>query len=387
MRWISGAFPTTLITALEVITGIPPLTSLLNIQIFKYAIRVNKLSSSHPIRRLARIRISAFDKFRIRIKPSAYEKHTTFNICKDVTYLTDEQFTYSHPEQIRGRRILDLFHNNIKFVNYDHPKRDSDLFTQWFKDFQLWLNTIRNERDHLLIATDRSFKKGSAVTAGAFLINQELAHEFAHEVSAHSSFDTEIAALQYAFQSLRRLPYSRVTFLIDNENATKLIWDTSAHNLQSLSIKATVDFHHWFVTVMKHKVDIVNVSWCPSHMGIVENEHVGKVADKSELLEDTIVKSTLLSKIQDVKNAEFKKWISDSSKPNTLGHGYLRLKFKNKKIAPSFGKRRNIFYDVSDDNIKMLARITRIVINHAPTRDYRRGWHPNARRDCRFDII
>ncbi|KAF8622833.1 hypothetical protein AX15_006717 [Amanita polypyramis BW_CC] len=54
MRWISRAFLTTPITALEVITAIPPIITQLNIMTTKYALRINKLSPCHPCRRIAR---------------------------------------------------------------------------------------------------------------------------------------------------------------------------------------------------------------------------------------------------------------------------------------------------------------------------------------------
>ncbi|KAF8621971.1 hypothetical protein AX15_007366 [Amanita polypyramis BW_CC] len=50
MHWISGMFSTMPISALEIITGIPPILPQLNIVAFKYALCINKLSVIHPCR-------------------------------------------------------------------------------------------------------------------------------------------------------------------------------------------------------------------------------------------------------------------------------------------------------------------------------------------------
>ncbi|KAF8621217.1 hypothetical protein AX15_007960, partial [Amanita polypyramis BW_CC] len=48
MRWITGAFSTTPITALEVISYTPPILAQLNIIALKYALCINKLTAIHP---------------------------------------------------------------------------------------------------------------------------------------------------------------------------------------------------------------------------------------------------------------------------------------------------------------------------------------------------
>ncbi|KAF8626738.1 hypothetical protein AX15_004715 [Amanita polypyramis BW_CC] len=128
MSWISGVFSTTPISALEVITAIPLINVQLNIMTTKYALRINKLSPCHPCRRLARtIQFQSLRHFRINITPSAYEKHSTFNLCRDPQFFTDEKFVYDHDKQIKGLRIMDLYNSRITFRHFDHPKKESDL--------------------------------------------------------------------------------------------------------------------------------------------------------------------------------------------------------------------------------------------------------------------
>ncbi|KAF8622490.1 hypothetical protein AX15_006973 [Amanita polypyramis BW_CC] len=243
MQWITGAFSTTPITALEVITNTPPILTQLNIIAFKYALRVNKLSAIHPIKHLAHtFQFETICTQHIKSKPSPFEKHSIFNMCHDPSLIMDEWFTYNHDEQIFGTRILDLFKSNIKFINFNHPKKGTDVFMQWFKNYKTWLNTICNECNHLLIATDGSFQHSLGTASFACWVNNSFINSEALQVNAHSSYNAELQAIQLAFTHLKVLPFKCITLLVDNEAAAKSIWRTDFHNLQYISIKAMTDF-------------------------------------------------------------------------------------------------------------------------------------------------
>ncbi|KAF8628638.1 hypothetical protein AX15_003772 [Amanita polypyramis BW_CC] len=384
MRWISGAFSMTPIIALEVITGIPPILAQMNIIAFKYSLRLNKLSSIHPCRRLARsFQFQTINTKRIQIKPAPYERYSIFNMCRDPLLFTDEKFIYNHEEQIRGTRILDVYSHNVRFINFDHPKKGSHLFVQWFQNFQTWLNTIRNERDHLIIATDGGFSGTYGTAAFALWANHILINSGSSQVSAHSAFDAEIQAINLAFNHLRLLPFKRVTILIDNEAAAKAVWNTDYHNLQQTSLTAMSKFRSW-IKRLKSKEFVVNVSWCPAHMDILENEVVDSLTTEVNI-KDSVQKTTLESEVRKAKLMEYGKWDSATRKHNALGHEYPRLKFKGKRIGPALGSRKNAFIVVSKDNIKTMTRLTRIVTNHAPTGEYRRRFFPREPQNCRFD--
>ncbi|KAF8622831.1 hypothetical protein AX15_006718 [Amanita polypyramis BW_CC] len=304
-------------------------------------------------------------------------------MCHNPHLITDEKFVYNHKEQIFGKRILDLYNVNIKFINFNHPKKGSDLFAQWFKDFQTWLNTIRNEKDHLIISTDRSYKDTVGTAAYALWANCSLINSSVIQVSAHSSYNTELQAIHLAFEQLKLLPFKRVTILIDNEMAVHLIWRMDFHNLQAVSIKAMTNFHEW-TTHFRSKDFILNISWCPAHMDVQENELVDSLT--SELIvEDIDSKTTLKSEIKRIKMKEYDMWNKATRQYNGLGHGYLRLKYKGKRIGPSLGSRRKAFIEASNDNINTMARLTRVITNHAPTGEFRRCFFPTEPTDCSFD--
>ncbi|KAF8622377.1 hypothetical protein AX15_007065 [Amanita polypyramis BW_CC] len=281
MRWIMGAFSTMPITALEVLTNTPPISAQLNIIAFKYALRVNKLSAIHPIRRLARtFQFETIHTQRIKSTPN-------------------ERFTYNHDEQIFGTRILDLFKYNIKFINFDHPRKGTNLFNQWFRSYNTWLNTIHNEQDHLIIATDGSFQSSVGSAAFACWANNSFINSKALQVNAHSSYDTEIQAIQLAFSHLKLLPFKHVTLLIDNEAAATSIWKTDYHNMQYISIKVMTDFRIW-TNILKNKDFIFSISWCPAHMDVKENEYMDALAN-NVIVKDKEQSMTLASEVRRVQ--------------------------------------------------------------------------------------
>ncbi|KAF8627668.1 hypothetical protein AX15_004308 [Amanita polypyramis BW_CC] len=214
-------------------------------------------------------------------------------------------------------------------------------------------------------------------------LNQKKITELTKRVSAHSSFDAEIQAIELALIELTNHNYPRVTLLVDNESAARAIWNTSFHNLQSTSINAMINFRKW-ITKMNISQVIFNVSWCSAHMDVIENEYVDSIVTEL-FMEDRVSFSTLHSKIAEVKQKEFEIWDSATRKHNALGHEYLRLKYKGKRIGPTLGSRKNAFIIASKDNIKILSRLTRIVTNHAPTGEYRQRFFPTEPTTCQYD--
>ncbi|KAF8624442.1 hypothetical protein AX15_005873 [Amanita polypyramis BW_CC] len=329
MRWISGVFSTTPISALELITYTPPIIAQMNIITFKYVLQINKLSAIHPVHRLAcTFQFQSIQSQRIRIKPSAYEKHSIFNMCHDPSLITDEQFVYNHNKQIFGKRILDLYKSNIKFINFDHLKKGTDLFNQWMNNYRTWLNTIHNDKDHLIISTDGSYRNKVGTASYMLWANHILIHSMASQIHVHSAFNAKLQAIQLAVEQMKLLPFKRITFLIDNEAAAHLIWHTDYHNLQQVSIKTMTNFREW-TTHWRTKDFVVNVSWCPAHMDILENELVDSLTSEVTIREiDT--KTTLESEIKRIQKIEFDAWNKTTHQHNGLGSGYLRLKYKGK---------------------------------------------------------
>ncbi|KAF8622419.1 hypothetical protein AX15_007033 [Amanita polypyramis BW_CC] len=214
-------------------------------------------------------------------------------------------------------------------------------------------------------------------------LNQQLICKDRKRVAAHSSFDAELQAINLAFMQLPSFNHPQVTILSDNESAAKSIWNTDFHNLQMISISVMTNFRTWVSKMNPSQVNFT-VSWYPAHMDINENEFVDSLT--TEYLPEPVIQFSMLQlKINEVTESEFGVWNSVMKKHNTLGHGYLRLKFKGKHIGPTTGTRRNAFILASKDNIKMMARLTQIITNHAPTGEYCRRFFPTEVTECQFN--
>ncbi|KAF8624380.1 hypothetical protein AX15_005905, partial [Amanita polypyramis BW_CC] len=101
------------------------------------------------------------------------------------------------------------------------------------------------------------------------------------------------------------------------------------------------NFRCW-TKLIKTKEFSFNVSWCPAHMDIEENELVDTLT-KEVVIHDISEKSTLESEIRKAKQEQYDTWDSATRKHNAIGHEYLRLKYKGRRIGPSLGSRKNAF--------------------------------------------
>ncbi|KAF8626579.1 hypothetical protein AX15_004792 [Amanita polypyramis BW_CC] len=142
-------------------------------------------------------------------------------------------------------------------------------------------------------------------------------------------------------------------------------------------------FREW-TTHWRTKDFVVNVSWCPAHMDVSENELVDSIASEVTI-RDIDTKTTLESEIRRIKEVEFDAWNRTTRQHNGLGSGYLRLKYKGRRIGPSLGSRRKAFIEASEDNIVILARLTRLITNHAPIGEYRKRFFPRESTKCNYD--
>ncbi|KAF8629450.1 hypothetical protein AX15_003444 [Amanita polypyramis BW_CC] len=130
------------------------------------------------------------------------------------------------------------------------------------------------------------------------------------------------------------------------------------------------NIRQWFSEACNPDKTRITVSWCPSHKNILENEHVDKLAEEQQSLNQAVIQSTVDSKLVELKKCLYNKWDSEKQKHNGLGHQFLCLKFNNKRIGPSFGKHKCIFLDIVDDNISQLVKVTRFDNEYFHTRQH-----------------
>ncbi|KAF8628137.1 hypothetical protein AX15_004072 [Amanita polypyramis BW_CC] len=96
--------------------------------------------------------------------------------------------------------------------------------------------------------------------------------------------------------------------LTDNEPAARSIWDTSPHNPQISSLAALSTIRSWLEGSDDRRVVM---SWCPSHVGVKENEAVDRVTHAKGLEEPRPLRSF----VQEQKT----KWDTKIRSPRGLG--------------------------------------------------------------------
>ncbi|KAF8637744.1 hypothetical protein AX17_002603 [Amanita inopinata Kibby_2008] len=183
LRFITGAFITTPIGSMEIISGLPPMKIVVQRLCQCAAVRMKVLSEHHIIHKCF-------------VQPSPLRAHALLKPSKspierirDIYQQTDEISFYTHDERQPGARILDPFANKITFANMHHPPCGSDLFAHWLEDFKHNIVTTNT------IFTNGSFHKSTYKAAAAFWVPETRQRWYMH---ASSSFDTETQALEMA---------------------------------------------------------------------------------------------------------------------------------------------------------------------------------------------
>ena len=110
------------------------------------------------------------------------------------------------------------------------------------------------------------------------------------------------------------------------------------------------------------------ISWCPSHMGIAENEFIDQQlrnhrGDKAAFL---LTRRRLLRDMR-TRTEDMWKRIWRKNKSASL----LRFKNSRSAIHPTLGTNRNRFIVACHNSIQLFSRFVRIGTNHMPSSEYR----------------
>ncbi|KAF8630295.1 hypothetical protein AX15_003008 [Amanita polypyramis BW_CC] len=246
---------------------------------------------------------------------------------------SDEVIIASHPEQEKVNRVVDLFHDRLKFENFSHPKKGSKLNDQWLVGFNAYLDNLRTSPDTFIIATDGSLdSSGSKAGFTAWWNGQGVANKTFH-VNAYASYDVEIQALESALIWAVTFEGAERILLVDNDSAAKGIWDTNSHNLHYISINA-MRTRPWPAKSTPHKITI---SWVPSYVGVPENEKVDSLVASHSGPRPKFRMTPLAHRPKTLLLENRKSWLNGCNMRALANNGsFLRLGQK-KKFTPDMG--------------------------------------------------
>ena len=196
LRWITGAFRTTLIAWMEYIAGIPPVKQKANYMLCNALQRASKLPPSHILNHMA-------------AAPTTHHRRPTRNIHHsphDNIWILKEAvrqlgpLDLLHPVTRVGNRLLDCT-NRVRITIPAAPPHASKVFDQWAEG---WLRQCYDDAEgKIVVGSDGSYKvKGQGVSAFVVQTQDITVHSGSCLVVAHSSYDAEMHAASLAIEYL-----------------------------------------------------------------------------------------------------------------------------------------------------------------------------------------
>ncbi|KZV64063.1 hypothetical protein PENSPDRAFT_588976, partial [Peniophora sp. CONT] len=196
------------------------------------------------------------------------------------------------------------------------------------------------------------------------------------------SHDAESAAICMAVGALVKAVNAKdLHVFADNRGALTTITDTRIHSSQALSTITCQHLRKWLET---HD-GTITFHWVPGHMNIRLNELVdGDAKDAANNKPPLSFKSYAFLR-QGFRQKAMSEWRERTKDPAHIGHQFFegrrhfalsdRIKTKNTVMALSGG---------SNDTT---ARLTRALLCHAPTGEYRSRFHPRESVLCPCDPL
>ncbi len=381
LRWITGAFRTTPVGALHSFAGVMPIHLHCKKLQQRYFLRIHTLPQSHPLR-------AAFPRVFERPAHAPYIRFYPHTLRPTAEIPLTEAFPHNKPlitekfdplddECQPGMRVRDLFADRITY-HLDHPKKkDRDALDAWITtDLLPRIQSAHGDPNALVIFTDgSSFASdpnellGSAAGYRAYH-NGALMRSYSLYTGYAFSYDCELIALSIAIAFTYLKNFHTVHIFSDSETALGSITDTSAGRMAP--VDACRILRDWFE---RHPDNHLHLHYCPSHVGIVENEAVdadvkykARYPDASDVPRGTPFPISYAYVKSSIKDDAVLKWrqLADDNPRKYWGRYHLRHPaFRRLQHTGSFPLKR------LGGRPTLVARFVRCITNHAPTGHYR----------------
>ncbi|KAJ3527026.1 hypothetical protein NM688_g8183 [Phlebia brevispora] len=304
--WITGAFRTSPIRAVEMIAGLVPVRHNVDKLMKRASLRARTLPYSHPLRAhlpqlwdVNDLNITA--PFPLQDQGPGTRKPLLSQVTP-IKYIdkygrtSTEDFLPLHDENRPGDRFLENVDPTRLVFDVKPPcKKGTDEFDEWLADTLLPTLQGALEDPHALnIFTDGSVKKKTerdgtkkVLSAAACRIYRatdghepRLVKKSVIPCGAATSYDTEVMAitmgLHHALAYLDRLPDSgesvkEIHIWTDSQSAGGLVAEPKLGPAQIARILQIKSLRRFLVT---GEDTVVTIHWCPSHVGIKQNEDV-----------------------------------------------------------------------------------------------------------------
>ena len=389
-RWITGAFHTTPIGALEIFAGLVPIRHQIDKFMKKAALRVRTLPSSHPLR-ASLPPYWVINEHAVQAPYPLTGNHNT-DAVTPLTHIdrfgrsSNEDFAPLHAEARPGDRLVDVFGDRITtYIDGMPPKGSGDKFTEWVHgEFVPRLRDASIDPDALLLFTDGSLRRAQNkwCSGAAFVTLHNARHVCSRRVACGTSsvFDAEMFALAmgiaHTLASAAADSVRTLHIYVDNKSAARAILDPSIHAAQMCAIMACSRLRTFLQRSPEHHICI---HWCPSHLGIHPNEFVDERAKEALRLEPSNIVSLSAARSRVVERMHAA-WRSQAARPAYRGHHLMVPEAYYAKLSHT--SRGNPFLKAAGADSRLFARLTRFLTGHAPIGDFRDRFHLDGPVDC-----
>jgi ribonuclease HI len=408
-RWILGAFRTSPVGGMEVLAGLPPMKLHLQKLFERSVVRIRTLPSHHPLKTNLPMTWTTDGELNLRPRaPMAIPKHnksdntSPANIIHRMVDTCSEVFRPLDDECRPGHRILDIYPNRIIF-DLEHPgKKDGLAFNVWLAQRKLQIQGCVADNNAVTVFSDGSFTRVDGVRSGAAIAayrgNNNI-FEKSVACGKLTSYDAEMVGLAMAINKATSFEVAKITFFVDNESAAKAILNPTASSpSQGCSIGACRNVRRW---LEEDPNRVVEIKWCPSHEGIPGNERVDILAKEASQREQPNATSYAYAKHK-AMHVMKQKWQKNTVLSSYIGHNFLKFEevIKVNHCVPIILKRDKEDDEESDageiddpTGMKkasngrpnaLVARMARLILNHAPLGSYREKYFPEYERLCNY---
>ena len=423
-RWITGAFKTTPVGALEIAAGLMPIHLAMNKLMHRAALRIKTLPNTHAIKWNMPPGSRGEDTAELlEFTLARYPHRTTKTRDADIPYLhahniiqynVDEVFYVLDDENRPGDRLLDSHLTRITYEVGTAPSKGKNAKDK--EKFEHWVNTQfkptlerrlgeplttvlftdgsqTNTRDALQRATPQNTKTGAAfkLICTNHLGKKTRADSGNAGCGFSTAFDAEMIALRMGLQSATteedNMPQKKIYAYVDNQSALRRIINTKMGPSQVESVRASICLRRW----LDHDPECtVTFCWAPGHSGVKLNDEVNVMAkEASEKLEQPKFKSLAFSKWANTQRQLYT-WRNMMHNTKYRGKGLPNGPRRN-GTKPEFDQVRhtstNWFLRPGKDILngerhKATAKLVRLLTNHTPIGEFRERFNLEGPRIC-----
>ena len=258
LRWICGAFRTTPIAWMELLTGIPPVKQKANYMLRNAVQWISKVPIHHVLHCIAHDH--ALPNAPHHRQPLGVQR-ANIAILQDTICEIPPMNLHDHATRV-GNRLLDST-SRISVTIPAAPPRSSKVFQQWAT---AWMRQSTTDLLNVTgVGSDGSYRtKGQGTSAFVIQCNNSTIHMHSFLVIAHSSFDAEMYAANVAIEYIAEHIHGSVLMFIDNQATLCSLFSTKPHTAFHISLSNCKAMARWLSASPDHRIEF---HWMPSHLG------------------------------------------------------------------------------------------------------------------------